>query len=413
LVDWGVVNHLHSKMIARTAVAVQGSDLSALKPFRTPPGDIDYQMAADLILDYLAKGKLVETSKCVRAESPNLLPEIMTPARLGSHLNIVASTSSTHLRTLMRSWLQSAGQITQRNQESLVTIITERLDNLLHHGLPEPAAPPPHPPKPAARLPLAPPPQVPRPSGGALQAAEPSAKPASPRRATTKAPGALPPPQTKSPPPPPRRVPGIRSTPQTRHSSKSDSSDAYDVDSDGPGPRDGAVATSRLPPPKPARVPDPRRKPTVRRGEGSSSDDGVPVGSQPRPAHSDQSGRSGPTQGRQNATDQRAPPAPPAAKGAKAIAPTKAIAPAKASRNSSESSDSEAENPRGRAKKGPELFLSMGKSDGSGTGAELAGSTRVGSRGKAAAPAPSKLVQGPAGLDSQSDSSNYDKASGK
>jgi hypothetical protein len=298
----------------------------------------------------------------------------------------------------MRSWLQSAGHITQRNQESLVTIITERLDNLPHHGLPKPAAPPPHLPKPATRLP-----QVPRPSGGALQAAEPSAKPASPPRATTKAPGALPPPQTKSPPPP-RRVPGIRSTPRTRHSSQSDS---YDVDSDGLGPRDGAVATSRLPPPKPARVPDPRRKPTVRRGEGSSSDDGVPVGPQPRPAHRDQSGRSGPTQGRQNASDQRAPPAPPAAKGAKAIAPVKA------SRNSSESSDSEAENPRGRAKKGPKLFLSMGKSDGSGTGAELAGSTRVGSRGKAAAPAPSKLMQGPAGLDSQSDSSNYDKAPGK
>jgi hypothetical protein len=104
LVDWGVVNHLHSKMIARTAVAVQGSDLSALKPFRTPPNDIDYQMAADLILDYLAKGKLVKTSKCVRAESPNLLPETpnllletTTRTRLHSHLNIVASTSSTHL----------------------------------------------------------------------------------------------------------------------------------------------------------------------------------------------------------------------------------------------------------------------------------------------------------------------------
>jgi hypothetical protein len=271
-----------------------------------------------------------------------------------------------------------------------VTMITARLNILPDQGLPGPAASPPDPPKPGARLPPAPPPQVRRPSGGALQA-EPSAKPASPQRARTRGPGAFSPPQTKSTPPPP---------PLTRRSSEFDSFDAYDMDSDGPGPRDTAAATSRPPPPKPARVPDPRRKLAVRRGEESSSDDGVPVGPQARPAHRDKSSGSMPTLGRQNPSDQRALPARRTAKGAKAVAP------AKASQNSSESSDSEAENPRGGPRKRSKLVLSMQNSNGSDTGAEPAGSTRVGSWGKPAAPAPSKLVQGRTKLDSDSDSSS-------
>jgi hypothetical protein len=109
-------------MLADVAVAVQKTDFVAMKPIRALPDDIDYQLAADVVLEYLNRRKLVNTARCVAAEAPST-PQV-APRLLHRYLRVDRASA---LRSLIRGWSGECRAVVRRNADATRGIIAARL----------------------------------------------------------------------------------------------------------------------------------------------------------------------------------------------------------------------------------------------------------------------------------------------
>jgi hypothetical protein len=139
LIDRGVLNYLQSKLISEIAAAVEQTDLISMKPYRSPPDELDYLMAIDLVFEYLLTHNLVQTMKCIRSESPSIVPRTTAKARLHQYLR-VGSSGVRALRGLVHSWTTAdSAAIVHQNHTQTADIIARRLAALKRRPQPRAA----------------------------------------------------------------------------------------------------------------------------------------------------------------------------------------------------------------------------------------------------------------------------------
>jgi hypothetical protein len=132
LIDTGIFNQLHARLLSRVAAVVQTSPFDAMKPYRDPPTDTDHIIAASLVSAFLSTYSLTETISSIRSESPAVLPRTPDIDLAVNALNLPSRAEP--LTALVRDW---DPRITDDNRRETLAAVEERLQTLAGDVPPE------------------------------------------------------------------------------------------------------------------------------------------------------------------------------------------------------------------------------------------------------------------------------------
>lgn len=133
MLEYGILNHLHSKMITNVAQLVSDIDCQPMKPYKTVKHGENDTVAAEFVFDYLRKHQMWDTIRCIETETNGELSQAVLKKPTGIISREFKITEKEGLlATFTSQWLQMLQdtQIVAENAEHLKQGIAARLEGL-------------------------------------------------------------------------------------------------------------------------------------------------------------------------------------------------------------------------------------------------------------------------------------------
>ncbi|OHT12755.1 hypothetical protein TRFO_17299 [Tritrichomonas foetus] len=124
----GIFNRLNSGLIADIAELVSQSEFDSMKPYREIRTDIDHQLTAEIVFEYLKRNNMTETIRCIAAETNNNLVAKPLSGNIANELKIEDKTDILH--KVINNYTQDSDNIQMSFHENLISGIEGRLANL-------------------------------------------------------------------------------------------------------------------------------------------------------------------------------------------------------------------------------------------------------------------------------------------
>ena len=124
----GIFNQVRANTFANLATEVQSSNLESMKCYKNIKTDDDYELASEIVFEYLQKHNMEKTINCIKTETENKLRPVPISNNIQNDLNIPQKENVLH--HVVQYYNNNMTEIFTKYHESLINDVNKRIQDI-------------------------------------------------------------------------------------------------------------------------------------------------------------------------------------------------------------------------------------------------------------------------------------------